>query len=93
MKKERKHAVSVEGHENNLQGLTQEIFRMRYDQVVAFLEYALVEINRQAEGDRARGRAQLADLLREAADGIQKEKEIFERIWALCEPHMKGEMG
>lgn len=84
-----KHKTAVEGYEDSLPLLCGQIHRMRYDKVVEFYKHAATELRRQAVGDRARGRIQLAALLEEAAAAAEQQYQRFVRIWALCEPHTR----
>lgn len=84
-----KHKTAVEGYEDLLQLLSERIHRMRYDKVEEFCRHTSAEFRKQAEGDRAKGRDQLAALLEEAAAAAEQQEKRLARIWALCKPHMK----
>lgn len=86
---EREHKTEVDGYEDKLELLSQNIHRMRYDAVVKFYAHTATELYRQASGDKDRGRVQLAALLTETAQLAEKQREKFEQIWRLCEPHMQ----
>jgi uncharacterized protein YydD (DUF2326 family) len=84
-----KHKTAVEGYENLLQLLSERVHRMRYDKVDEFYRYTAAELRKQAEGDRSKGRSQLAALLEETADITEQQRERFARIWTLCKPYME----
>lgn len=84
-----KHKLSVNGYENKITLLTKHIHDMQYDKVEEFYLYTAAELRKQAEGDRGRGRQQLASLLEEAAVVAEQQQKLFGRIWALCKPYME----
>lgn len=83
------HKLVVEGYENSLLSLCEQIYGMRYDMVEEFFRHSAVELRRQAASDRAKGRTQLAAKLELAADKAEEQQEQFSRIWKICEPYMK----
>jgi hypothetical protein len=83
------HKTTVDGYENRSQLLCELIHRMRYDKVKEFYGHSAAELRRQAAGDRARDRTQLATLLEEAASAAEEQQKRFSRIWRLCKLHMK----
>ena len=89
----KKHPVIVEGFNGTLEELAQSIFRMRYDEVVNFLAYAQKELNRQSKGDEAMGRVKLSLLLFKAQLKTEELKKIMDKIFALCKPFMRNELG
>ena len=82
------HRTTIDGYEEHSQLLCERIHRLRYDKVAEFYQNSATELRRQAEGDRERGRKQLAALLEESASTAKDQHERFAAIWELCEPHM-----
>jgi hypothetical protein len=62
---------------------------MRYDCVAEFIHLLSENIYLQAIGDENAGRKQLAGMLRENAETLNKAANEMAKIWELCEPHME----
>ncbi|MEK6940092.1 MAG: hypothetical protein AABX31_05170 [Nanoarchaeota archaeon] len=62
-----KHPVQVEGY-RSLNDLAAAVGKLRYDSLAEFMQKTADDIERQAEADEGRGRTQLAERLRQAAD-------------------------
>ncbi len=75
------------GYENYSQLLCSLIHLQRYDMVEEFYGHSATELRRQAAGDQARNRTQLAILLEEAANAAEEQQKRFARIWKLCKPY------
>lgn len=89
MAQPQEHPTEINGWESSLPQLAAAVHQMRYDRVGEFHRHAATELMRQAVGDRAKDRAQLASLL-EAAARAEVEQEVrFSQIWALCAPYMQ----
>ena len=88
---DRRHAREVVGHEGRIDELAVEIGRLTYDRVSDFLGALAVELARQAEGDRLRGRSKLAGRLDLAAEDILSAKSQIDTAWAISKPHLKPE--
>lgn len=88
----KKHPVEVIGYSGSFQELSEAILRMRYDKVDEFFQCCVTELRRQAEGDRKRGRGNLATRLDEAASTARQQQEQFSKIFILCKPHMSDEL-
>lgn len=86
-----KHPLSVEGYDGSLRELAQAIGKMRYDRVAEFLGEFAEEFERQHEGDKAKGRARLAVLLKTVSEELELTQKQVEKIWHLCEPYMRDE--
>lgn len=85
------HPLEVEGYGGSLKELAYAIGSMRYDKVAEFLGEFAKEFERQHEGDKAKGRAQLAVLLKTVSEELELTQKQMEKIWKLCEPKMKQE--
>lgn len=88
----KQHPIEVLGYEGKLIELAHNVHSMRYDLVVEFYQQAARELRQQAASDRARGRVKLATSLEEAAVNVDKFVESMQRVWRICEPHMKHEI-
>ncbi|HVZ76217.1 MAG TPA: hypothetical protein VG934_03070 [Candidatus Paceibacterota bacterium] len=88
----KKHPTRVEGFDGSLQTLAQRILRMRYDKAVKFIGFCVSEIDRQAEGDRGRGRPKLAAKLEQAAQAAEVFEQKMQEVFDLCTPFMKDEL-
>lgn len=88
---DRTHAREITGYEGRIGELAGEIGRLTYDQVSNFLGVLAIELVRQADGDRQRGRKRLASELEAAASGIDSVKSHIDNAWLICLPYMKSE--
>ncbi len=87
-----KHHTKIDGYDGSLRLLARQVCSMRYDKVAEFFKYCAEEILLQADWDTQRKRHKLAALLR-SAWGISKVlAEQYNKIFALCKPHMKDEL-
>ncbi len=86
------HPVSVPGFGGSNHELGAAIGKMRYDQIVSVLEGLRSEIQVQAEKDGARKRYQLMANLMMMPALIGKLIDAFEKVFWICEPHMKDEL-
>ncbi len=87
-----KHTVQVAGYDGSLRELAEAVLRLRYDKVEEFFQHCVTELRRQADGDRKRGRRQLAKMLDAAAKIAKQQRVQFSRIFALCKPYMTSEL-
>ncbi|HEY4483062.1 MAG TPA: hypothetical protein VI953_02705 [Candidatus Paceibacterota bacterium] len=82
------HRIEVEHYEGELELLVRRIHGMRYDKVAEFYLLTARELHKQAEGDEAKGRTVLADILRGAASTTLRQHQMFKGVWRLCKPHI-----
>lgn len=87
----KKHPKELVGYEGRLETLAQDIHRMDYNSVRSFYQHAILELQRQSEGDTKRNRLQLAKLLEEATKIVKQLESKFSKIAKLCEPYMEKE--
>lgn len=84
-----KHPLYVKGFEGSLGELARSIGNMRYDAIEELLRELAGEIDRQSEGDKARGRHKLSSMLARQAKTLNTSAEEMKEIWELCEKYMK----
>lgn len=88
MAQPKKHPTEINGWESFFPELATAVHQMRYDRVEEFHRHSATELMRQASGDRAKDRVQLASLLEAAARAEIDQSVRFAQIWELCKPHM-----
>jgi len=66
---------------------------MRYDKVAEFFYCCTKELLRQANADMKRGRKQLAVELTSVWGISNILQQQLKKVFALCKPHMKEELG
>jgi len=84
-----KHPVKVEKYNGSLQELAKDSGRMRYDSVAEFYHYLAEDLIQQAQADRIRGHAQLAEKLEATAQKFYEARNKMREIWDLCRKHME----
>ncbi len=88
----KKHPVEVAGYSDSLEELATAILRMRYDKVEEFFGHCALELQRQADADRKKGRHELSLMLYGTMSMTKIQQQQFSRIFALCKSHMKNEL-
>jgi hypothetical protein len=71
--------------------LGTELFALRYDLLLEVVRGMKKEAERQAEGDRKRGRTKLAQELEKSASTLGKLEEEVGRLVYICAPYIKAE--
>ena len=85
------HPTSVPGVGVGNHELGRQIARMRYDQLGNVLSGLSLDLEKQAAADFARGRPQLAKLLRSAKIELDAVGSIVEKMFRLSRPYMEHE--
>jgi hypothetical protein len=90
---EKRYSIHIPGYYGTTEQLAEKIGELRYD-INLRINHELVQIyRRQAEEDQKSGHPQLARLLRQYADIMEKSSKKIEEIYALCrnKPGMRDE--
>jgi len=87
------HPTSVPGFDGSLKELARRVCRLRYDHLAAFFYHCSEELRAQANADVRRGRTQLSILLTCAWGIARTLMGQMEKVFRLCSPHMKKELG
>ncbi len=69
--------------------MAQSLGNLKYDELAAFLKLLSDKLEQDGDADGARGRAQLAKALHDAAQNIDQAADDVKRAWVICEPYMK----
>lgn len=86
-----KHPISVEGYGGSFEDLAHAIGKMRYDKIAEVLNHLAKDLERQSQGDAAKGHTQLAAMLQEISKQVGIAKKQMDKIYALCKPYMKND--
>jgi len=82
------HADSVERYPGTLAELAEELGNLRYDALASFLAALATKLEGDSLADAARGRKQLAVVLKIASSEIAEAAGSIEKAWTICKPHM-----
>jgi hypothetical protein len=88
MTKVSRHPRVIAGWSGSLEDLAKAVGNMTYDQTANFIDHLSKDLRRQAEGDRGRGRPNLARNLDLAADSLFNAKILTGLAWEICVPYM-----
>ena len=75
----------------NLHQVAEDIGDMPYNAAATLFMYLSEKLAKDALNDRKGGRVKLATLLMASSIKAEGMEIMFQRIWELCEVHMKNE--
>lgn len=81
------HPTTIPQYPINMEDLAQDVACLRYDKVAEFLGHLSNELQKQKDGDEARGRVQLASRLEETVHALYFAKDRMWETWNLCAPY------
>lgn len=90
--KDRIHKTEIEDFNGGLEELAIQIGRLRYDKVVEFLSFLILEFKRQSDKDLQRGRVKLSNQLKDLCKPLTTAQIQMRGIWFFCKPYMKDEL-
>jgi hypothetical protein len=73
----------------DLKQVATDLADMPYDKVSEFFNHLTEKLGKDADNDHNGGRYRLSILLSSTWSQSKEMKEMFEKIWKLCEPYMK----
>jgi hypothetical protein len=73
----------------DLEKVATDLADMPYDKLSEFFEHFTVKLSKDADNDHDGGRYRLSILLTSAWIQSIEMKDVFQKIWKLCEPYMK----
>ena len=90
--KDRIHETQIEDFNGDLEELATQIGRLRYDKVVKFLDYLILEFKKQSDKDLQTGRVKLSKQLKDFCKPLTLAQIQMRGIWFFCKPYMKDEL-
>ena len=76
-------------YKGGLRDLAQDLGNLRYDKLEEFLHVFAEKIEHDAASDGGRGRAMLAESLKETAASLRMANFHMAEAWRISKPHMK----